>query len=568
MPCLSPNRAGLRAAVLTALLAPLPALASGVFEDKADPPGAALTAIADDMPMLVTLSLPLRDPEGARAFALAVSDRSSPLFGHYLTPGEFGDRFGADPAVYAAVRAWAAAQGFSTGAPTRSRTTVPLAGTAGQFARVFGTRLAGFVTAAHGPGRVLLIPPRLPEALAGRVDGVVGLASGGRYAPLARPLPADAKPSAGTGIGGGYSPSDIRSAYAIPAQTNPARTETVALFEQGGYPPTDVSTYEAAYGLSVPVAAIGVNGSSTNPVSGVTPEVDLDIDAVSGTNPLTAQILVYIDTASSFSTALVDAFAQMAEDDMAKVVSVSYGLDEALQGKPGANAENTQLTQLAAEGIGVFVSSGDGGAAGTSLEGLIPILPGRNTEDPGTQPMVTCVGGTTLKLTAVEQWKSEVTWNESLKLAGATGGGVSTFWPIPSYQVSGGKSVALKNGGSGSKRNVPDIAADADPYTGYSVYTGGKWAVYGGTSLSSPLWAGMASVVNADRANSGLSRLGFFNPTIYALSSPHTGLHDIRAGNNNYTVTGVIGYRAGPGYDDVTGLGSPNLTSLLPYLLQ
>lgn len=561
-------RAGLRTALLAALLAPLPALAAGVFEDIPAPQGATVSPLADETRMQVTLSLPLHDPQGARAYALAVSDRSNPMFGRYLTPAEFGARFGADPESYQAVRAWATSQGFSVSALTHARTTVSLDGTAGGFARAFSTRLAGFVTAAHGPGRVMLLQPRLPDALAGRIDGVIGLASGGRYAPLVRPIPAGSKPSVGTGIGGGYSPSDIRSAYDIPPQASAVRTETVALFEQGGYPPADVSTYESAYGLSVPVAPIGVNGSSTNPVSGVTPEVDLDIDAVSGTNPLAAQILVYIDTASSFSTALVDAFAQMAEDDVAKLVSVSYGLDEALQGKPAAAAENAQLTQLVAEGIGVFVSSGDGGAAGTTLEGLIPILPGRNTEDPGTQPMVTCVGGTNLKLTPAGQWKSEVTWNESLKLSGATGGGVSTFWPLPSYQRSGGKSVALKNGGSGSKRNVPDIAADADPYTGYSVYTGGSWAVYGGTSLSSPLWAGMASVVNADRANAGLSRLGFFNPTIYALGSPHNGLHDIRSGNNNYTPTAVIGYRAGVGYDDVTGLGSPDLAVLLPYLMQ
>jgi subtilase family serine protease len=556
------------AALLAFLLASAPALGAGVFEDIAAPPGTPTAPLADDTPLQVTLSLPLRDAAGARAYALAVSDRANPAFGRFLTPAAFAARFGADPTDYEAVRAWASAQGFRLGARTQARTTISLSGTAGRFARAFGTRLAGFATAAHGPGRVLLATPSLPDALKGRIDGVIGLASGGRFAPLARPLPAHATPLAGTGIGGGYAPQDIRTAYDIPAQTDPARTETVALFEQGGYPPTDVSTYEAAYGLSVPVTAIGVNGSGTGPVSAVTPEVDLDIDAVAGTNPLVAQILVYVDTASSFSTALVDAFAQIAEDDAAQIVSVSYGLDEALQGRPAANAENTQLTQLAAEGIAVFVSSGDGGAAGTTVEGLIPILPGRNTEDPGTQPLVTSVGGTNLKLTPTEHWKSEVTWNESLKLAGATGGGVSTFWSLPDYQRSGGKSVAKRNGGSATSRNVPDIAADADPYTGYSVYTQGKWQVYGGTSLSSPLWAGMASVVNADRVAAGLARLGFLNPTLYALGSPHAGLHDVRAGNNTYTLTGVIGFHAGQGYDDVTGLGSPDLAALLPFLLQ
>jgi subtilase family serine protease len=438
--------------------------ASGdVFGRIAAPTGVAMAAMPDSAPMYVVLSLPLGDAQGAAKFGAAVSDPDSPLYGHYLTPAQFGARFGANKAHYEALRKWATSNGLQVAPRTASRTTVSLSGTAAQFAALFGTRFAAFQTAAHGEGYVMLKEPKLPAALDGKIDGVIGLESAGNHAWLAQPR-GKAGPDVGTGIDG-YAPTDIRTAYDIPAQTNSNKTEVLALFEESGYPQSDMTAYNSQYKLAaVPTKLIGVNGSGTGP-GGATVETDLDLQAAIGANPNLAQILMYIDANGSFSSQLVNSFNKIAQDNLATVLSVSYGLDENQQGQAAVTAENTALTQLQAQGITVFVSSGDQGAAGREGTGL-------NAPDPGSQPLITSVGGTRLNVTSKEVWSSETVWNDLANGHGATGGGVSKFWTIPSYQLLKGKSVAVANGGSATMRNVPDIAAVADPYTPYSEYCG------------------------------------------------------------------------------------------------
>lgn len=521
------------------------------------PTGVAQTAMPDATPMYVILSLPLTNAAGAAQFGVDVSDPDSPTYGHYLTPAQFGARFGANKSDYEGLRKWAKANGLKVGARTSSRTTVSLSGTAAQFASLFNTRFASFETAAHGQGYVMLKDPQLPKALAGKIDGVIGLESAGDRAWLARPAKKGINPDVGTGIDG-YAPTDIRTAYDVPAQTNSNKTEVLALFEESGYPTSDMTTYYNQYKLTpVPVKLIGVNGSGTG-AGGATIETDLDLQAAIGVNPNLSQILMYIDANGSFSSQLVNSFNQIAQDDQATVLSVSYGLDENQQGQTAAKAENTALTQLQAEGITVFVSSGDDGAAGREGTGL-------NAPDPGSQPLITSVGGTRLNVKSNEAWSSETVWNDLSNGHGATGGGVSKFWKIPKYQLLKGKSVALANGGSATMRNVPDIAADADPYTPYSEYCGcyGGWFGDGGTSLSAPIWAGMATIINANRVNAGLPRLGFFNTALYKIAKTEKKFHDITQGNN-----GSPGYTAGKGYDNDTGFGSIDLDHLMPKLLK
>jgi kumamolisin len=221
---------------------------SSVFEnDLAAPAGAVLTPLADSAPMQVVLTLPLRDAAGAAEFVAAVSNPASPQYGHYLTPAEFGARFGADPVAYDYVRAWAGSSGFIVSPRSAARTTITLSGSAGLFAKVFSTSFASFDTQGHGLGRTVLRTPSLPAALSGYVQSIVGLVSNAQYAPLIHIVPASARTAVGTGLGGGYAPSDIRKAYNIPAQTG-GPSETVALFEQGGYEPSDISTYDENYG--------------------------------------------------------------------------------------------------------------------------------------------------------------------------------------------------------------------------------------------------------------------------------------------------------------------------------
>ncbi len=541
------------------LLASSGALAAtpDVFGRITAPAGVVQTAMPDTAPLYVILSLPLTNEAGATKFGADVSDPDSPIYGHYLTPAQFGARFGANKSDYEALRKWAKSNGLKVGARTSNRTTVSLSGTAAQFASLFNTRFASFQTPAHGDGYVMLKDPQLPKALAGKIDGVIGLESAGDHAWLAHPAKKGANPDVGTGIDG-YAPSDIRTAYDVPTQTNGNKTEVLALFEESGFPDSDMTTYYNQYGLTpVPVTRIGVNGSGTGS-GGATVETDLDLQAAIGVNPNISQILMYIDANGSFSSQLINSFNQIAEDDQATVLSVSYGIDENQQGQTAVKAEGKALKQLQAEGITVFVSSGDDGAAGREGSGL-------NAPDPGSQPLITSVGGTRLNVTGQEAWSSETVWNDLNQGDGATGGGVSKYWKIPKYQLLKGQSVAVANGGSATMRNVPDIAADADPFTPYSEYCGcfGGWFGDGGTSLSAPIWAGMATIINSNRVNAGLPRLGFFNTALYKIAKKEKNFHDITQGNN-----GNPGYTAGKGYDNDTGFGSIDLGKLMPNLLK
>jgi subtilase family serine protease len=531
------------------------AATNDVFGRIAAPAGVSQSAMPDQTPMYVTLSLPLRDAAGAARFGAEVSDPDSPTYGHYLTPQQFGQRFGADKGHYEALRKWAESNGLKVGERTSSRTVVSITGTAAQFASLFNTQFASFHTEAHGDGYVMLKDPQLPKALAGKIDGIIGLESAGNHAWLARP--AKMHPDVGTGIDG-YAPTDIRTAYDIPAQKNSAKTEVLALFEESGFPDSDMTTYNTQYHLAaVPTTRVGVNGSGTGP-GGATIETDLDLQAAIGANPNLSQVLVYIDANGGFSSQLVNSFNKIAQDNLATVLSVSYGLDENQNGQAAANAENTALTQLQAQGITVFVSSGDDGAAGREGTGL-------NAPDPGSQPLITSVGGTRLNVKSNQSYSSETVWNDLSSGHGATGGGVSKFWEIPNYQLLKGKSVAVANGGSATMRNVPDVAADADPFTAYSEYCGceGGWFGDGGTSLSTPIWAGMATIVNSNRVNAGKPRLGFFNTRLYKVAKKEKNFHDVTSGNN-----GSPGFTAGKGYDNDTGFGSADLNALMPALLK
>jgi subtilase family serine protease len=226
------------------------------------------------------------------------------------------------------------------------------------------------------------------------------------------------------------------------------------------------------------------------------------------------------------------------------------------------------FVQLTAQGISVFVSSGDQGAYGHTEGQPIASL---NVIDPGAQPNVTSVGGTTLFLGPDSQWAYEEVWNELGSIGGgATGGGVSSYWPLPSYQVP--SSWETGNGGSATNRNLPDVAAVGDPVTGVAVYShiNGGWVDVGGTSVSAPIWAGFVSQLNSATQTVGQGRVGFFNPAIYFFAEFNIGLlTDITNGTNGYPPynNGIPGYFAGILYDNCSGWGSINGLALAEYVL-
>jgi kumamolisin len=515
----------------------------------------------------VVLALPLGDSQGAADFARRVSDPKDQFFRHFITPEEFAARFGANQADYAALKEWAAANGLQISQESLARSLLTVRGTVAQFQDLFRTQLNNYRSSDDREFYSAGVAPTIPNAISSKVEGVIGLTESRQFAPLAKvykrfgedPVtPAVRTETAGgTGPGGAYAASDLRTAYFIPSFGS-ATPQTVAVFEQGGFHQSDVDKYLERMRLpNRPVTFVSVNGydGSVND-NGVELEAVLDIDMVIGINPDVKEVLVYEDGKDSFQVALLDALEQVAKDNKAQTLSISYGQDEIQQGKSAIKAENTALIQLASQGITVLVSAGDNGAYGRSGTAFTPAH--LEAPDPGSQPYVTSVGGTTLFTFANEAYLQEEVWNDLGVGDGATGGGVSSYWPIPTWQSP---ALVTGNGGSASKRNVPDAAAVGNPLTGVAVYSkiNGGWIQIGGTSVSAPIWAGYISILNAGLQYSGVGAgVGFFNPTWYGLYSLGYGnpLDVVDGTNGNAQIFGTAGYPAGPGYDNCTGLGS------------
>ena len=530
-----------------------------------------LSAMDPAKEITIQLSLPLSDSQGAHELLQHISDPKDPLFRQYISVEEFAARFGGNAADFAAVKQWAVNNQLSIQHESSARTSLTVRGTVAQMERLFMTQLSNYRSAAGDEFYSASVTPTLPSEIASKIRGVVGLTGGVQKAPLYKVGKVIGENAAirtnagtGTGPGGAFAPSDLRTAYSIP-DFGSLVPQKVAIFEQGGIVQSDITTYETHFGLpNVTIAQTGVDGSDTAANTGTIIEVDLDIDAILGLNPSVKVIHVYVaDYLDNipFSTGLVDTFDAVATNKTAQTLSVSYGIDEVQQGATAIANEGDALLECQTAGVTVLVSAGDDGAYGRTGTNTNPAT--LNAPDPGSQPLVTCVGGTSLTTSSTQQYVGEVVWNDLSTGHGATGGGVSSYWALPTFQPS---ALVTPNGGSGTNRNVPDVAAVADPFTGYAVYTAsaGGWIEVGGTSLSAPVWAGYISILNAGlQYLDGVTtpRVGYFNPHLYkALGnhySPAGSLYPILSGSNGDAAKyGTAGYNAGPNYNNCTGLGS------------
>lgn len=225
-------------------------------------------------------------------------------------------------------------------------------------------------------------------------------------------------------------------------------------------------------------------------------------------------------------------------------LSISLGLGETYMASAETSVQHYKFLRLAAAGVNVFVSSGDAGSnpddTGHASDG--PLQPEYESSD----PCVVAVGGTTLKLATGGTVRSETGWPGS-------GGGKSVLFKRPSWQH--GPGVA-----HGTARLVPDVALAADPEFGADVWLNGSAQMIGGTSWSAPVWAGFCALINEARAAVGKAPLSFLNPQIYPLNGSAC-FRDVTTGSNG-------AYEAGPGHDQVTGLGAPNLAALIAALTQ
>jgi kumamolisin len=257
------------------------------------------------------------------------------------------------------------------------------------------------------------------------------------------------------------------------------------------------------------------------------------------------------------------AFSTVAQDYPGAIWSLSLGQCEYLVSPADAAAVNNAVSAAEHAGTSVFVASGDsGGMECLGVSQQDQRIPAEGVAFPGDLPQVTSVGGTTLALTTAGQYRGETAWTEPLLSQGSTGG-QSALFTQPSWQRAPGVSSSYSDGAAcghpgGSCREVPDVSADAASATGAAVRVNGMWATSGGTSLAAPVWAAMTALMDEYLRAHGHRPAGFANPVLYRLAQrapQFPPFHDVTVGTNDF-------YPAGPGYDMVTGVGTPDAWNL------
>jgi kumamolisin len=503
----------------------------------------------DDQQVLpVTITLHLNNEDELDAKIADMYNPASSSFHQFLTADQFRARYAPTEEQVANEKSFLEAQGISVQSVSENRVLIHAQANVETYNRVFKTELHQYKKAT---GEVYFAPStELQAPMESQIAAVVGLNNLAHFHSYLRNQSA---------LGNtGFTPSQITTAYNVPSSLDGAG-QTLALFEMDGYSASDITGYEQQYNLpNVALQNVLVDSANGAADGEGAVEVVLDIEMMIAIAPKVDKIVVY-ETPNS-SQGLLDAYAKIANDNLAKQISTSWGESETKFEASGMNSENAIFKQMVAQGQSLYAAAGDSGANDT---GYSP-----NVDDPAAQPYVIGVGGTKLTTNSDGSWASETTWNE-LKIIfgeGAGGGGVSTIWQMPSWQQGAGTTDTQF---SSSKRNVPDVSLNADPKTGYSIFTSGKLTTVGGTSAAAPLWAAFNALVNQQREQKGMTSLGFANPAIYAIgrsSSYTSAFNDIADGSTNGKSSS--GFKAVTGYDNATGWGSFKGTGLLEQLSQ
>ncbi|MBP2303367.1 S53 family peptidase [Azospirillum picis] len=496
---------------------------------------------------VVHVTVYVRQPAPLRSLLSGLAE--TPPSGR-LARRDFLARFAADPQDLDKVAAFARTHGLQVDGVDAGKCLVRLSGPASAVGEAFGVELALF---AKGRLRYRshVGAVRLPEDLKDIVTLVAGLDNH----PIARRLATVSPSDAGAPQPGSiaqYTAPELAALYRFPDGDGEGRC--LGIIElAAGYLETDLDAYFAALAIPKPeIVAVGPNdpGSVEAPSHGYG-EVVMDIEVAAAVVPK-ARTVVYFATENSqkgFMEVLHEAIHDAA--NAPEAISVSWGEPESEWSRAAADQMRRIIAEAALLGVTICVAAGDEGASDGTGDGHLAV------DFPGSVPEALCCGGTRLvaRNGRIEQ---EITWNDPWwKLA--TGGGVSTLFPMPSYQAQAGirpvpaPPAAVQPTGTAG-RAVPDVAANADPMTGYRLYILGDWHVSGGTSAVAPLWAALA--IRLNQALGG--PVGFLNPILYGLPKPSAAaaFNDITEGDNGF-------YQAQPGWDACTGLGSPDGAGLL-----
>ncbi|MBO0869872.1 MAG: S8/S53 family peptidase [Micromonosporaceae bacterium] len=634
---LRPSRLIITSGTLGAILIALPLFGSGVSQaatQRVAVPGATadwsrhatdIGAPSAGTRITVSVALRLRDQAGAERVAADVSDPASPSYRRFLTPAQFTARFAPTADQVAAVRQFLTGQGLTVDTVAAGNEWVQASGTTRQVEKAFDTTLRNYRWNGHqlrAPARMVSIP----QSIAAYVAGVTGLDTGTmlrRPTSKLRPDATHPRPLGPVTKGGrnitpdatvpapqpcstfwdqheqvvpaaygktrfptdicGYSPAQIRGAYGVPAGGGSGVTVGILDAFGAATQPADANAFSQHFGE--PVFASGQYTQTLNTPfqlqaqcgeAGWNVEQALDIEAVHGVAPAAK---IHYFGAQDCDTGIDTALNTIVQGNLVDILSNSWGAQGEAIPQSEITLEHNLFVQAAAQGMGIYFSSGDAGD--NSVNGLSP-----QPDYPASDVDVTSVGGTSLAISSNNTYLFETPWGDvrdGIDYAGTTatytnplpgtdffggaGGGRSTLSQNaqPAYQM-GRVPAALSTVGGVARRVVPDVSAIADPYTGYAIVVtqNGQRLIgaIGGTSLSCPVFAGIQAVASFGTHNA----FGFANPLLYRLRA--TYFHDVHAAPSGTAIAtetadrlvtlGLDTSLAGaPGYDAVTGLGSP-----------
>lgn len=548
-----------------------------VFSDSVTP----LPAVDGVTPhgLMVAAAKPENNKETMKVvFSLAIpADAQAKLQqmvadGKVASPKDIAKNFSADPADAKALASWLKSEGFKVDKISADRTSLYAHGTVDQIQKSLAVNMVRVTkdgityTAAQNA-------PSLPADVGKSVSAIVGLQpfrrahkqfrictpQSGVTAPLRhtkRPAAKTAKtgskakkgksaaPAATASVQDGYLVSEILKAYNANGLSVTGKGQTIAILIDTFPAAADLTAFWKLNGLKTTIKQIemiNVNGVSMPPQEG---EETLDAQWTSGIAP-GAKIRIYACGTLSFAdldSALDRIITDLASEPGMRQLSISLGLGETFMAPDEIKAQSQKFLRLAASGVNVFVASGDAGSN--------PDVTGHSSGGPtqveyeASDINVIAVGGTTLNLASDGSVDSETAWVGS-------GGGRSGLFKRQPWQQGAGVP-------SGTERLVPDVSLAADPNTGACVILHGVRRQIGGTSWSTPVWAGFCALINEARANAGKPALTFLPPQIYKLVGS-ANFRDVTHGSNG-------AFNAGPGYDMVTGLGVPNVKQLVTTL--
>jgi kumamolisin len=475
------------------------------------------------------------DPAAILHFHLALRPRETGELaarlaqGRRTSPQEMRARFFPAQADYDAVVAWARQAGLEIERTTPTRLVVAVRGTAQAIARALDVDLervrsegADYVSAVSAPA----VPAELARVLVG-VNGLQPHLHYHTYHIRGQRSRANS----------GYTPAGIKQAYSATGLSQTGAGTTTAIIIDTFPNTSDLTTYWSDTGTAQSLSNITFIAASLGTLPAPSGEESIDTELSSALAPA-SHVRVYA-TATLQNAAVDNGYEAVILDATNGVqidqVSISLGECEASVSQSQALTDLYYHEILTSLGASVLVATGDSGSKECGANG------GNEPSFDSTSPYVTGVGGTTLTLSKAGK-ATETAWSGS-------GGGLSTLFNKPSYQSATSYKV----------RTVPDVAAIGDPNTGVAIVLNGNVVVYGGTSVATPIWAGLMALVNQARATAGKPTLGLLNTLVYPLLST-ANIRDIKSGSNG-------GYTAKAGYDLVTGIGSPLMNKLLPTLV-